>query len=233
MLSREHTSAVTAEFVGTFVWALGVLTVSKSSLNLPFFISATAGLAVAGMMLLFGRISGAQLNPAITLGLLGIKRISALKTVTYIAAQLAGGFLAYYLFAYFSGQRWHNTGLFSSKLLIAETIGALLFSLGWAAVVYQKLESAKGAVVVGLSFTLALLVVSSAGAVTLNPAVALGLHSWVWGSSLLGPIVGAFIGFQAYKFLFAPEPIPTTLSVNNSSTVKVVSKQPQVAKRLH
>lgn len=57
---------------------------------------------------------------------------------------------------------------------------------------------------VGLSFPLALLAVSSAGTATLNPALALALHSWLWGSSVLGPLVGAVAGFQAYRYVFSP-----------------------------
>ena len=230
MVSKAHTSAVVAEFVGTFMLALAVLTVSKSSLNLPFFISLTAGLVAASMMLLFGRISGAQLNPAVTLGLLSIKRITALKAITYISVQLLGGITAYYLFAYFSGQRWHSTGLFGTKLFVAEALGAFLFSLGWAAVVIQKLESAKAAAVVGLSLTLALLAMSSAGVVTLNPAVALGLRSWIWGSSVLGPLVGAIVGFQVYRYLLAPEALPARKPEAGNETVKRASAPVQRAK---
>lgn len=233
MVSKAHTSAVVAEFIGTFLLALAVLTVSKSSLDLPFFISLTAGLVVAGMMLIFGRTSGAHLNPAVTLGLLSIKRVTASKALAYIVAQLIGGITAYYLFAYFSGQRWHNTGLFETKLFVAEALGAFLFSLGWAAVVLQKLESAKAAAVVGLSLILALLAMSSAGVVTLNPAVALGLRSWIWWSSVFGPLVGAIVGFQAYRYLFAPGSLPARKPEAENVTVKSASAPVQRTKSIH
>ena len=232
MVSKAHASAVIAEFVGTFVLVLAVLTVSKSSLNLPFFVSLTAGLVTASMMLLFGRISGAQLNPAVTLGLLSVKRITALKALVYVVSQLIGGISAYYLFAYFSGQRWHNTGLFETKLFVAEALGAFLFSLGWAAVVFQKLESAKAAAVVGLSLALALVAMSGAGLVTLNPAVALGMRSWIWGSSVFGPLVGAVVGFQVYKYLFASEITTTKETVVGKPIAKATSAQLQHHKQL-
>lgn len=122
MASKTHVSAAAAELIGTFMLALAVLTVSKSSLNLPFFISLAAGLAVAAATLLFSRTSGAKLNPAITLGLLSVKKITAMRAVAYVAAQLVGGIAAYYVFAYFSGQRWHNNGQFEMKLLVAEAL---------------------------------------------------------------------------------------------------------------
>jgi hypothetical protein len=48
------------------------------------------------------------------------------------------------------------------------------------------------------------MVASVAAAGTLNPAVALGARSWEWGTTLLGPILGAVIGFNLYALLFAP-----------------------------
>jgi glycerol uptake facilitator protein len=232
MASKERTSAVAGEFIGTFILALVVLTVSKSSLDFPFFISLSAGLVVIAVVLLFGRVSGAQLNPAVTLGLLSVKRITGLRAVAYAIAQLVGGLAAYYLFAYFSGQRWHNSGHFEAKLLIAEALGAFLFSLGWAASVSRKLDPAKAAVVIGLSFALALLAMSSAGTVMLNPAVALGLRSWVWGSSVLGPLVGAIAGFQAYKYLFAPEIAPIPVASSEKSSARAGGAHPQVVKHV-
>jgi glycerol uptake facilitator-like aquaporin len=230
MVTNLRTSAVAAELVGTFTLALVVLTVSKSSLNLPFFISFSAGLAVAGMVLLFGRISGAQLNPAVTLGLLSVRRISALKAVVYVVAQLVGGLAAYYLFAFFSGQRWHNSGQFEAKLLIAEVLGAFLLSLGWAAVVFQRLESARAAAIIGLSFALALLATSSAGTEMLNPAIALGMRSWLWGSSVLGPLVGAVAGFHTYKYVFARGITSVNEAVPGTSNVQTVGATPHVRK---
>lgn len=232
MVSKADLSAVAAELIGTFVLALAVLTMSRSSLNFPFFISLAAGLAVAGAMLQFGRLSGAQINPAVTLGLLSVKRISILRAVAYIVAQLLGGLLAYYLFAYFAGQRWHVAARFETRILIAETIGAFLFSLGWAATVTQKLESGRAAAVIGLSFALALLAVSGAGTVMLNPAVALGLRSWVWGSSVFGPLVGSVVGFQVYRYLFAPEPSPVKEAEPEKPIPKIAGTQARAPKHL-
>jgi hypothetical protein len=37
----------------------------------------------------------------------------------------------------------------------------------------------------------------------LNPAVALGAQAWVWGTYVLGPVVGALVGVNLYAYLFA------------------------------
>ena len=204
MFANKRLSKALAECIGTFLLALVVLSVSKSSLGLPYFVSLAAGVVLAAMTLLFGRVSGAQLNPAITVGLYALKKLSAATALLYVAAQLVGAALAGYLSTYLSGQRFLSGTHFSLKLLVAEAVGTFLFALAWAAVVYQQLEVRQAAALVGLSFPLALLAVSSAGAATLNPAVALALHSWFWGSSVLGPLVGAVVGFNLYRSVFAP-----------------------------
>jgi glycerol uptake facilitator-like aquaporin len=204
MRANKASAAVLAELVGTFLLGLVVLSVSKSSLGLPYFVSLAAGLVLVVATLLFGRISGAQLNPAITVGLYSLGKLHARRAAVYVVAQVVGGLLASYAATYFSGQRYLSGTHFSAKLLVAEVLGTFLFALAWAAVVYQKLEVSRAAVLVGLAFPLALLAVSSAGAATLNPATALALHSWLWGSSVLGPLVGAVAGFQAYRYVFLP-----------------------------
>lgn len=233
MVPKKYTAAILAELIGTFLLTLTVLTVSKSSLNLPFFVSLSAGLVLVSMTLAFGRLSGAQLNPAITLGLFSVRKLNTYKTAAYIIAQLIGGLAAYYLFSYFSGQKWHNAGHYEPKLLVAEMIGAFLFSFGWATVVFQKLETGKAAAVVGVSFMLALLAMSSAGVVILNPAVALGLRQWVWTGSVLGPVLGSLAGFQIYKLMFATEIIQpkTTTTPEQTDNRKSTPQTHRVASR--
>jgi glycerol uptake facilitator-like aquaporin len=227
MASNKSVAAVIAEFLGTLILTLVMLTVAKSPLDYPFFISLAAGLVVAGVILVFGRVSGALLNPAVIAGLLSTKRITARKAVAYTVAQLLGGLIAYYLFAYFSGQRWHNGGNFEVKLLLAQTLGTFIFTVGWAAAAAQKLEPAKAAAVIGIWYALALLAVSSQNGVVLNPAVALGFRSWVWGTSVLGPLIGGAAGFQVYKYFFAT----TSVSVSAKRPVPTVAAKPQAPKR--
>ncbi len=89
-------------------------------------------------------------------------------------------------------------------MLAGEAVGTFIFSLGWAAAVYQKLPLGQAAGVVGISLTLGVIAASAASGGILNPAVALGLRSWVWGTYVLGPVLGSVIGFNLYALLFAP-----------------------------
>jgi glycerol uptake facilitator-like aquaporin len=211
MLSRNKIAMVMAEFLGTATLTMIALAVSQSNVGYPFFISMGVGLTMAIMVLVLGVVSGAHINPAVTIGIWSIRRISTIKAIVYVAAQLLGGLAAYYLFTYMVDTTWQNTGQFDARILVGEAFGALVFTMGIAAAIYQKYTGLRLAVTIGASLTVGLLVASVAsvaagifGGGFINPAIALGAQSWVWGTYVLGPVLGAIIGFNLYALLFAP-----------------------------
>src|SRR2546423_11695154 len=83
--------AVLAEVVGTFFLALAA------------FISGgpyAVGLTLAIMVYVLGRVSGASLNPAATVGLVVARHLSLLRGGLYIVAEVAGALLARLLAQY-------------------------------------------------------------------------------------------------------------------------------------
>jgi len=204
MLTRKKIAMIVAEFLGTALLTLAVLAVSKSTIGIPYFVSIAAGLVVATATLTLGSISGAHLNPLVTIGLWSVRKVKTLPAIVYVAAQLVGGIAAYFLFTYFVSQTWSNNGHFDGRVLVSEAVGGFIFSIGVAAAVFQKLEGGKAAAVIGMSLMLGVLVSSAGAGGIVNPAVALGVRSWVWGTYVLGPILGGIIGFNLYSLLFAP-----------------------------
>lgn len=205
MFGRKKIAMIAAEFLGTALLTAVVLAITKSSLGLPYFIALGAGLTIAAGTLIFGAVSGAHFNPAITIGLWSARRVKTLPALVYVAAQLLGGICAYLLFSYFVNTSWKNSGgEFDSRVLVAEAVGAFVLALGWAAAVYNRLEVGKAAFVVGASLALGIIVATSTSSGLLNPAVALGMRSWEWATYVLGPVLGAVIGFNLYALLFAP-----------------------------
>ncbi len=203
-ITRNKIAMLMAEFLGTGVLTLVVLAAGKS-IGYAYFVALGVGLALAGLAMVLGPVSGAHLNPAVTFGLWTVRKIKLLPAVVYIAVQFLGGFVAYALFTYFMNSDVPaSKAAFDGRVLMGEAVGAFVFSLGWAATVYQKMEGAKAAATVGISLALGALVASLASRGILNPAVALGVRSWVWGTYALGPILGAIIGFNLYALLFAP-----------------------------
>ncbi|MEJ0073718.1 MAG: hypothetical protein WDN27_06675 [Candidatus Saccharibacteria bacterium] len=85
---------------------------------------------------------------------------------------------------------------------MAETAGTFIFAFAWAAAIYQRFNLFTKAVTIGAGLTAGALVASLGSAGLLNPAVALGLRQWGWGTYVLGPVLGAVIGFNLYNLLF-------------------------------
>ena len=209
MFGRNKLAMIGAEFLGTAILTMVVLAVAYSPVGYPsYFVAGAAALVLIAMTLVFGRVSGAQLNPAITIGMWSARLVKTLPAVIYVAAQLLGALAAYSLYTYFvKTANFPPVGKYNSHILVAEAVGAFVFSLGWAAASYQRLKLPKAASAVGVSLFLGIMVASIASMGLLNPAVALGVKSWVWGTYVLGPVLGAIIGFNLYALLFAPKEV--------------------------
>lgn len=205
LVTRRRVAMLAAEFIGTGLITTIVLTLGKAQDSAVYFIALAVGITLAALILTLGKVSGAHFNPAISLGLWTVRRSSALRTVSYVGAQLIGAAAAYWLFTYLFDGRLENAGEFDSRVLVAEAIGTMILAMGVAAAVFNNQKQGKTAATVGTAIAIGIMVASIAAAGLLNPAVALGVGSWVWGTYVLGPIVGAVIGFNLYALLFAPE----------------------------
>jgi aquaporin Z len=86
-----------AEFFGTFWLVFGgcgsaVLAAAFPNLGIGFLGVALAfGFTVLTMAFAIGHISGAHLNPAVSVGLVAGKRFPASELLPYVAAQVIGG----------------------------------------------------------------------------------------------------------------------------------------------
>lgn len=60
-------------------------------------IAITFGLIVLAMVYAFGEVSGAHLNPAVTLGFLMARRFPAREVLPYVGSQLVGAFIASFM----------------------------------------------------------------------------------------------------------------------------------------
>jgi glycerol uptake facilitator-like aquaporin len=152
--------------------------------------------------------------------------------VLYIAAQFLGAWGAYYLYTYLVKSSLQPVGgHFTGRILVAEGVGTAIFGFGVAAAVYQRFSRAVTASFVGLSLMLGIVAASSAAIGLLNPAVALGVRAWVWGTYVLGPIVGAIVGVNLYGQLFVEPRAATVLDDVFMPTKKSVSKTSSASKK--
>ncbi len=203
MFRKNKLAMLVGEFLGTTALTLIVLAISHSQLSLAYFIATAAGLMVALMTLALAGISGAVFNPAMTIGLWTVRKLRTMQALSYLAVQLLGGAVAWELFIYLTKLTGvHNTGTYNARILVAEVTGTFVFAFMWAAAIYQRFPLYAKAAMIGGALTVGSLVASLGSAGIMNPAVALGLHQWGWGTYVLGPILGAIIGFNLYNLLF-------------------------------
>jgi aquaporin NIP len=204
MLGRRNVAALVAEFLGTGALTLLILSVQRSTIGVPFFVAAAAGLVLVLMMFAVGEMSGGYFNPALALAFWTTRRISTVRTIMYIAVQLLGAWGAYYLYTYFVKNSLQPVGgHFTGRILVAEAVGTGVFAFGYASAIYQGLTKAATASVAGLAYMIGIVAASPAAIGLLNPGVALGARAWVWGTYILGPVLGAIIGVNLYSLLFA------------------------------
>lgn len=80
-------SALIGEFIGTFLLTVVFMGTKGDPLYL--------GLALTGIVLMVGTLSGAHLNPAVTVGAWVTRKITTLRGLGYLVAQVLGGTLAF------------------------------------------------------------------------------------------------------------------------------------------
>lgn len=212
MFSRKQVAVLAAEFLGTGVLALVMLSVQHSTIGLPYFVALAAGLALAAVVSVFSGHGAGHFNPAITLGLWTVRQIKSLRALAYIVAQMLGAWTAYYAYTYFVKTTLQPIGgSYDGRILVAEAVGGLVLSLAFAAAAFNDYSNSKKAVTVGVAYVMAILVSASAALGIVNPAVALSMRAFDvigpmgWGTYALGPVLGAIIGCNLFALLFAEE----------------------------
>ncbi len=238
MSQRSKLGVLVAEFFGTALLASAVLAEANAAglvVNKSWFVAATAGLTISLLTLTIGKLSGAHVNPAITIGLWTLRKVETATAVAYVAAQLLGGAVALSLFQYLQNDLIQGKNVaFDWRIFVAEMLGTMIFGFGVAAVVVQKLNGYKAAFAVGTSFMLGAIVAQTASSGFLNPAVALANNSWSWVYAA-APVLGSVVGMNVYDFFIAPEssfkssirltPIKPVSPVVSKKTTKKTSKK--------
>lgn len=190
---------VLAEFLATFTLASAVL-ISLHA-KLPLSTPVIAGLTLMLFVYLIGGLSGAHLNPAVTIALATVKKISIQDGILYLLSQVLGGILASIAVTAYLG-RLNNLPKFANTMQvgIAEAIGAFILVFSICAVAYKKVNESASGIVIGGGLLLGILLSSAVSEGVLNPAVALALGSKA-PMYYLGPIIGGFLGAYSYKLL--------------------------------
>lgn len=206
MFGQSKIAMIVAEFIGTFSLASVVLAMTGRT-SFPYFAAIAAGATLGLFSLLVAAKEWAQLNPAITVGLWTLRKIETTKAVVVIAAQFLGGAVAWRLNEYLLNTTIKSTAnaKFDWRIFVAEAVGTLVFSYGVVAALQRGYEGFEKAFTVGASLAVGIMIASFASNGLLNPAVALGVHSWSF-VYVAAPVLGAVVGMNLYMLLNAPLP---------------------------
>lgn len=203
MITTQNIKKMLAEFLGTFMLAYGVALCLGSNLApaTPF----VAAFILAFVAYAIGSLTGAHINPAITISIWSVGKISGRTAGLYIVSQIVAGFLALLVAGTYGAV--DMASLFPVTLPAAwiafgaEVVGALIFAFGVSAIVHDNVSKGASGAMAGISLLLGVIFASFLGSLgILNPAVAIGLGVWN-AMYIIGPIVGAIIGAQLYKRL--------------------------------
>lgn len=201
---------------GTVVFGNGVEGVGHLGIALAF------GLSIVAAAYSIGAVSGAHLNPAVSIAMFVNKRLDAKDLGTYIVAQVVGAILASATVLFLAS----NAGLDTSSLgengfstvnaagaFIFETIASFIFILVIVTVTSATKGNGKIAgLVIGLTLTLMILVGLNVTGLSVNPARSLAPAIFVGGQALsqvwvfiLAPIVGGVLAALVGKNLIGTE----------------------------
>jgi MIP family channel proteins len=221
--------AAAAEQVGTFMLVLiGTAVATAATLNREtagqaydsLAIALSFGLVLAAIVAALGQVSGAHVNPAVTIGLASVGRFPWAAVPAYLAAQLVGGVLAALtVWAAYGPAARDRAGLGSPAPVddtnalqgfMVEALIAFILVLVVVGVATDRRAPA-GVAPLAIGFALAAGVLLG-GPVTGgagNPARALGpmvvSGTWdAWYIYVLGPVVGGVIGAAVYAFGVGP-----------------------------
>jgi len=207
-----------AEFLGTFAFVFfsaGAVCADRflqSNGGGVLGIALTAGVTIAIFSTALARVSGAQFNPAITIGLWITKRVNTMEAFGYGIAQVLGGILAAFLLKWMlpRDEAWQpvlgGTPDLARDFTRLPAIGLEALITFFLVFVYfatrpdDDFESrARSGFAVGLIYTLGILVAGPFTGAALNPVRAFGpaLASTHWanqGVYWVGPLIGGLAG---------------------------------------
>ncbi len=205
-----------AEFAGTFLLVLvatGVIMADELSGGQVSHlgIGLATGMAVAVIIFALGHVSGAHINPAVTIGFAVGGHFPWSRVPGYVAAQFAGGILAsavlLALLGSLADQGANLPGVGTSQALGFEVMLTFLLMLVIVAVATDaKAQGNLAAIAIGSTVALAIIFGGFLSGASMNPARSLSpaIIGWTWAAQwiyVVGPIVGAAIAALFYGWI--------------------------------
>lgn len=217
-----------AEFIGTFWLVFGGCGSALLAAGFPNVgiglvgVSLAFGLTVVTIAYSLGHISGAHLNPAVTIGLWMGGRFESKGVLPYIISQVAGGILAATVLYFIvtgngssigtfaaNGYGEHSPGNYSVvAAILSELVMTFMFLLVILGATDEKAPKGFAGLAIGLALTLIHLVSIPVTNTSVNPARSISQALFVgdWALTQLWlfivvPVAGAILAGLVYKKL--------------------------------
>ena len=224
-----------AEFLGTFT----LVFIAAGAVCADYYLKRTGGqgLGILGISIAYGLVtaaviytisyvSGAHINPAVTIAFCVIKKITPNTAIKYISSQIAGASLAGFVLKILFPEALYTVYLGSGTLgseasvlqgFVMEFIISFLLVLAICGTMVDK-RAYKGfaGLAVGLVVLFGALVGGPISSGIMNPARAFGpalasgqfTHQYIWW---FGPILGGIAATLLYDNVFAEKKITVTV----------------------
>ncbi|XP_053571853.1 aquaporin-4-like [Bombina bombina] len=219
--------AVSGEFLAMFIFVILSLgsTINWSSADSPqptdcVLISLCFGFSIFTMVHCFGHISGAHINPVVTLAMVCTRKISLAKSIFYIISQCLGAITgAGLLFIITPINVVGNLGVTEVNERLSLGHGLLIEMLITFQLVFtvcatcdpnHKDTKCPSSFAIGISVTAGHLFAINYTGASMNPARSLGpaVILWKWEKHWIywvGPIIGSVCASAAYDYIYCPD----------------------------
>lgn len=218
-----------AEFIGTFWLVFGgcgsaLLAAAFPEVGIGLAgVSLAFGLTVVTIAYSLGSISGAHLNPAVTIGLWAGGRFGAREILPYVISQIAGGIAAAVLLYVIVTGNGSEIGSFAANgyaelspggysltaALAMEIVMTFMFLLIILGATDNRAPAGFAGLAIGLALTLIHLVSIPVTNTSVNPARSISQAIFAGGDYIsqlwlfiAAPVIGAVLAGWVYKYLF-------------------------------
>ncbi|CAM6037175.1 unnamed protein product [Sphagnum compactum] len=225
-----------AEVISTFILVFGgcgsVMVDAKSNGQVTHVgVSIAFGVVVTTMIYAVGHISGAHMNPAVTIAFATARHFPWSQVPAYIGAQLVGAITSSYALRLIlassvasEGATLH-TGSDAQSLALEIIITFILMFVVSAVATDTRACGELAGIAVGATITVNALMAGPVSGASMNPARSLGpaiISSnyrgiWVY---IVGPTVGAVAGALVYNLIRLPEQEPCKLQIKPSKSFR-------------
>jgi aquaporin Z len=219
-----------AELLGTFVLVFAGLTTAVVAGGQVHNVGVALafGLSLLAMAYALGPISGCHINPAVTLGMLVARRMSAKDAIGYWVAQIIGGTIAAGVVLYIAqgapggglaslagaanGFAEHSPGNYSmAASFVAEMFLTMLLVLTVLGATDNRAPAGFAGIPIGLILTVLILAGIPITNGSFNPARSIGPAIWVGGWAIqqlwlfiVAPMLGGVLAASLYRGIRMP-----------------------------